>query len=180
MVVKPFSRNSNRTFVFSRPMEDYRMQKDHAMEVNPVDTNFLTNTFVEKKRGSRPEGQLFNLWDHIQTYKVGMYYEKTLLIDPKVSAIIGDAIEKHSERGPDTKFIDADAGLCLVTKELMQRNLFPSANSHIIFEKDPLLDVLNRRAKENYLTRECKKCSVSLVKSVVDFHNINGFTEGNN
>ena len=63
--------------------------------------------------------QKFSLWDQIQTYKVGNYVEKTLLIDPKVAVTIADAIEKHSERSPDTKFIDADAGLCLVTKEIM-------------------------------------------------------------
>ena len=122
--------------------------------------------------------QKFSLWDQIQTYKVGNYVEKTLLIDPKVAVTIADAIEKHSERSPDTKFIDADAGLCLVTKEIMQRDLFPSPKSYFIFEKDPTLEIVNQRAIKNYLTKECKVRSVSLVKSVVDFQHGSGDKKG--
>jgi hypothetical protein len=49
-----------------------------------------------------------------------------------VSETIGSAIEKHSERGPDTKFIDADGGLCLVTKDVMRRDLFKAANGQAV------------------------------------------------
>ena len=161
---------------FSKPLEANQTQEDHALEVNPVDTTFLKATFFEKK--IRKVEERYSLWDQIQTYKVGNYSEKTLLIDPKVASTIADAIEQHSERGPDTKFIDADAGLCLVTKEIMQRDLFPSPKSYFIFEKDSTLEILNQRAIKNYLTKECKVCSVSLVKSVADFHNGCGDKKG--
>jgi hypothetical protein len=159
-------------------VEANRTQEDHALEVNPLDTNFLMETFIEKKNAKLTK--TLSLWDQIQTYKVGSYAEKSFLIDPKVSAKIADAIEKHSERGPNTKFIDADAGLCLVTKEVMQRDLFPSPKSHFVFEKDPRLEILNRRAMEHYLRKECKTCSVSLVKSVMDFPTSCGDKEGKN
>jgi hypothetical protein len=162
--------------LFSSKPED--LQEIYAQEVNPVDTDFLTETFV-KKIDKKTQIKL-SLWDQIQTYKVGMYQEKTFLIDPKVSATITDAIEKHSERGLDTKFIDADAGLCLVTKEVMQRDLFPSSKSHFVFEKDPLLNVLNRRAIDNYLTKECKVCSVSLAQSVINWYASSLDKEGKN
>jgi len=45
--------------------------------------------------------------------------------------LIGDAIERTSERGPETKFIDADGGLCLVTDDIMRRNLYPASKSHL-------------------------------------------------
>jgi hypothetical protein len=83
-----------------------------------------------------------------------------------VSETIGSAIEKHSERGPDTKFIDADGGLCLVTKDVMRRDLFKAANGHLVFEKDSNFQVINRRAN---LIKDCKLCKISLVKSVAEF-----------
>jgi hypothetical protein len=54
-----------------------------------------------------------------------------------VAETIAGAIEKHSERGPDTKFIDADGGLCLVTGEVMRKRLFPGSGiTHFVFEKE--------------------------------------------
>ena len=79
-------------------------------------------------------------------FRSGTYHEKSFLIDPKVARTIAEAIETHSERGPDTKFIDADGGLCMVTKEVMERDLFPATNGHLVFEKDTHFQVLNRRA----------------------------------
>ena len=88
--------------------------------------------------------------------------------------MIGDAIEKNSERGPETKFIDADGGLCHVSSDVMKRNLFPAPNAHFVFEKDNILQVLNRRAAKNYLSKECKFCKISIVKSVTDYHGMWG------
>ena len=142
------------------------MQEDYASEVNPEDTNYLKQTYFDQT-GPRLSGQKISFWDHIQSYKSGTYHEKTVLIDPKVAAVIAETIEKHSERGPATKFIDADGGLCLVTKEVMQRNIFADGGHHI-FEKDPNLEVLNKRAQQNYLTKECNFRKISLAKSVAD------------
>jgi hypothetical protein len=142
------------------------MQEDYALEVNPIDTNYLQKTFIEKT-SSKGAGERISYWDHIQSYRSGAYHEKTFLIDPKVAAVIAETIEKHSERGAATKFVDADAGLCQVTKEVIQRNIFTDG-SHVIFEKDPNFLALNKRAQQNYLTKECKLRKISLVKSVAE------------
>jgi hypothetical protein len=142
------------------------MQEEYGSVVNPVDTEYLKQTYFQQK-GSQASKEKISLWDHIQSYKNGSYHEKTLLIDPKVAALIAETIEKHSERGPATKFVDADAGLCLVTKEVMERNIFTD-DGHFIFEKDPNLQILNNRAEQNYLNKECKIRKVSLARSIAD------------
>ena len=87
---------------------------------------------------------------------------------------IGAAIEKNSDRGPETKFIDADGGLCLVSDDVMKRNLFQGDQSHFVFDKDINFRVLNNRASKDYLSKDCKICKISFVKSVTDYHSTGG------
>ena len=51
----------------------------------------------------------------------------------------------------------------------MKRDLFKAADGHLVFEKDSNFQVVNRRAAENYLSKDCKLRKISLVNSVMEF-----------
>ncbi len=84
------------------------------------------------------------MWRHVQGYAKSAYVEKSVLLDPEVSAAIASAIAARSERDTEgAVFMDAEAGCLDVTRVLLERGAFARAQ---VLVKDAKLRPLHEWA----------------------------------
>ncbi|TRY62715.1 hypothetical protein TCAL_14357 [Tigriopus californicus] len=125
-------------------------EKDHAQSLDPDSFRFLGRTRINRRlsRQSSEKDISVPLWNYLQSYVRGGYLEKHIMMDPALAEQIADLIQKKSQRGRKTYWIDADGGFSQVTKCVMERDLFHLAK---IFVRDQHIRLLNEHALETHL-----------------------------
>ena len=158
----------------NQDMENYIKQND------PEDYKYLCETYIKRMHQTKTRGdhailkeEKMSICQYLMSYEKH-FSEKSILVDRAVAFkiaknIVDNSDAKETIQGEEgytnTMFIDANAGLCRVSDEIIK---FCNQSSHIfscykIFEKDVNLVPVLQRAQKTYLKSNQKDNSNNII-----------------
>ena len=116
---------------------------ERMMAVNPVDTELLLNTQMQKRERKRrsSERNTINLFRHVQTYKSHSFKEKKFVFEPEVARDICQNILQHSQADSNAPLIETDGGLYLIARQFREVSPRPI----IVCERDKAFTPLHSK-----------------------------------